>query len=90
MIILDNCAIHHVQEVVDMVEGVGAIVHFLPPYSPDLNPIEEAFSKVKSEMKNLGETTDITDTETILLMAFASITAQDCREWVSHCNIYNT
>ena len=89
VVILDNCAIHHTHEVVDMIEGVGAIIQFLPPYSPDLNPIEEAFSKVKSGMKNLGETVDITDTETILLMAFASITAQDCRGWVSHCNIYN-
>ena len=87
MIILDNCVIHHTHEVVDMIEGVGAIIQFLPPNSPDLNPIEEAFSKVKSEMKNLGETVDITDTENILLMAFASITAQDCRGWVSHCNI---
>ena len=66
VIILDNCAIHHTHEVVDMIEGVGAIIQFLPPYSPDLNPIEEAFSKVKSEMKNLGETVDITDTETII------------------------
>ena len=36
-----------------MIEKVGSIVQFLPPYSPDLNPIKEAFSKVKSEIKHL-------------------------------------
>ena len=39
---------HHIQETDSMIEGVGAIVHFC---SPDLNPIEECFSKVKSEIK---------------------------------------
>ena len=53
VVIMDNCSIHHVPETVSMIEEVGAMVHFLPPYSPDLNPIEEAFSKVKSEIKNL-------------------------------------
>ena len=46
VVIMDNCAIHHIREVVSMIEDVGALVHFLPPYSPDLNPIEEAFSKL--------------------------------------------
>ena len=85
---MDNCAIHHIDEVVAMIEDVGAMVQFLPPYSPDFNPIEEAFSKVKSEMKLLERTTDVSDTETILLTAFASITPQDCQGWVSHCKIY--
>ena len=45
VVIPDNCAIHHILEVWPMLEEVGVPVHFLPPYSPDLNPIEEAFSK---------------------------------------------
>ena len=56
VVVMDNCAVHHVQEIVAMIEQVGAIVHFLPPYSPDLNPIEEAFSKVKSELKHVEKT----------------------------------
>ena len=48
VIVMDNCSIHHVAPVVEMVHQLGALVHFLPPYSPDYNPIEEAFSKVKS------------------------------------------
>lgn len=64
------------------------LVHFLPPYSPDLNPIEEAFSKVKSELKyfDLDETYD---TEIALLASFNTITDTDCKGWVSHPGIYN-
>jgi len=43
---MDNCAIHLVSEVVQMIEEVGAMVHFLPPYCPDFIPIELAISKV--------------------------------------------
>ena len=50
VVVMDNCSVHHIEETVSMIEEVGALVHFLPPYSPDLNPIEECFSKVKSEI----------------------------------------
>ena len=47
VVILDNCSIHHVEGITEIIQEVhvGALVHFLPPYSPDYNPIEEAFSK---------------------------------------------
>ena len=48
VVILDNASIHHVEGVVDTIQQTGALVQFLPPYSPDLNAIEESFSKVKS------------------------------------------
>ena len=47
VVILDNASIHHVDQVVDLIENTGARLLFLPPYSPDLNPLEEVFSKVK-------------------------------------------
>jgi len=64
-----------------MMEGLGAIVQFLPPYSPDpdLNPIEEAFSKVKSQLKHLETTMDTSDIEVITLAAFTTITPEDCQ-----------
>ena len=71
-----------------MIEEVGAMVQFLPPYSPDLNPIEEAFSKVKSTIKSYERTMDTSDTETITLAAFASISESDCQGWINHCGIY--
>ena len=47
VVILDNASIHHVDGVVDLIENqVGAKLLFLPPYSPDLNPLEEIFSQV--------------------------------------------
>jgi len=70
-----NCAIHHTPEVVSMFEEVGTIVHFLPPYSPDLMPIEGLFGKVKQTLRSLEhDMEDITDLDTLLLAAFASIT----------------
>ena len=49
VVVLDNCSVHHMEGVVAMIEEAGAIVHFLPPYSPDFNPIEETFAKVKCD-----------------------------------------
>ena len=44
---MDNCFIHHLYDGIRLIYSVGALVLFLPPYSPDLMPIEECFSKVK-------------------------------------------
>ena len=46
VVIMDNCSVHHTNEVEKVLNDSGVIVHFLPPYSPDYNPIELAFSKV--------------------------------------------
>lgn len=51
VVVLDNLGAHKHQQVRDAIEGRGAEVVFLPPYSPDLNPIEECWSKVKSLLR---------------------------------------
>ena len=84
IVILDNASIHHVDGIVDLIESTGALAIFLPPYSPDLNPIEEAFSKLKSTLKANEELLQYLDTESLLLHAFTSITAEDCKNWISH------
>ena len=43
---MDNCSIHHVPEVIELIRSVGTIFVFLPPYSPDFTPIEEMFFKI--------------------------------------------
>ena len=48
VVVMDNCSVHHVNGVVEMIHSTGALLRFLPPYSPDLNPIELVFSKVKA------------------------------------------
>ena len=87
VVVLDNCSIHHVEETIRirMLQEVGAIVHFFPPYSPDLNPIEEAFSKVKATLKLLDQEADMgEDPEDLVLSAFSSITKEDCQSWIDH------
>ena len=77
---MDNCIIHHGDEVVKMIHEMGALVHFLPPYSPDY-AVEEAFSKVKSELKAMESEAQVLDLETLILAAFSFITPEDCQQW---------
>ena len=90
VIILDNAAIHHVEEIERLLQGVGVLIHFLPPYSPDFNPIELLFSKVKTTIKTLEQQMERSDTETVVLAAFAEITQEDCCNWIKQSGIYNT
>ena len=48
IVIMDNLSVHHAREVKDLLKQAGILVLYLPPYSPDLNPIEEMFSYVKT------------------------------------------
>lgn len=48
VLIMDNCAIHKLEVLREVVEAFGVLLVFLPPYSPDFNPIEESFSTCKS------------------------------------------
>jgi len=52
IVLMDNASVHHAQEVIDLIKDQAqAKVIFLPPYSPDLNPVEPVFSNVKGIMK---------------------------------------
>ena len=89
IVIMDNCSIHHVPGIKEMIEETGALLLFLPPYSPDFNPIEEAFSKVKSVLRKLDQEAEVfEDTEELVLAAFSTITPQDCQQWIRHAGIY--
>ena len=89
IVVMDNCSIHHVNEVVQSIEDVGALVIFLPPYSPDYNPIEELFSKIKYVLKRKETDMDhTTDLQTALFSCFMEVTNEDCCAWIDHCEIY--
>ena len=64
---------------------------FLPPYSPDFNPIEELFSKLKKTIKWFeGQLeNEEMDLETIMYSSFCQVTAEDCRGWIADSGIYN-
>ena len=51
VVVMDNASVYHYERVADIITGVGSIVRFLPPYSPELNPIENVFSKVKAFLR---------------------------------------
>ena len=87
VVILDNCSIHHAAQVSRVVQEVGTVLHYLPPYSPDFNPIELSFAKVKALLPSLEKVMPtVKDIETL---AFTAITEDDCNNWINECGIYN-
>ena len=83
--VMDNCSIHHVQEVKKLFDDAGILVFFLPPYSPDYNPIEEAFSAVKYYLKEHDEILQsVADPLPIVSSAFHSITPLKYKQWIVH------
>ena len=85
VLVMDNAAIHHVEVVTDLLTAAGILIRFLPPYSPDLNPIQEAFSKVKAYVKDNEIAYQSTQNPRLLVSsAFASITSHDCNQYIRH------
>jgi len=84
VVVLDGLGAHRTQKVRDLVEATGADLLFLPPYSPDLNPIEEAFSKVKGIVRKAGARTREALDEAVG-EALSAVTPQDAAGWFAHC-----
>ena len=84
IVVLDNLAAHHAARVRLAIEGRGAQVWFLPAYSPDLSPIEEAFSKLKGLLRRAGARTRDALTDAIRA-ALQAITPADVSGWYFHC-----
>jgi len=85
VVVMDNCSIHHIQPVKELAKQLGIVLLYLPPYSPDYNPLEEAFSYVKNYLRRHDELLQaIPDPTCVIKAAFDSITANHLRSWVSH------
>ena len=84
IVFMDNNPIHQLDDIEDAIEAAGAWVLFLPTYSPDLNPIENCWSKVKALLRTLKPRT-LPDVLDALAAAFASITLHDILGWFRHC-----
>ena len=84
IVVLDNLRSHKVPEVVAAIRSAGARAEFLPPYSPDLNPIEKMWSKVKGILRSLAARTSEKLDEAIRI-ALDSVTLQDAQGWASSC-----
>ena len=85
VVVMDNCSIHHTERVSEIISGVGAKLVFLPPYSPDLMPLEEVFAKVKGVLKNNDSGyLASSNPKLIVKLAFATITRSDCLGYIRH------
>jgi transposase len=83
IVIMDNLASHKVAGVREAIEGRGARLVYLPPYSPDLNPIEQAFAKLKALLRKIAARTvsKLWDALGELLDRF---TPQECANYLAH------
>ena len=78
--VMGNLSIHYVEEITDHFQQVAILLFFLPPYSPDLNPVEEAFSYAKYYLqKHYKLPQSIPDATIIVHQAFESITSKHCQ-----------
>ena len=84
MVVLDKLSAHKTNRVRDLVEATGARLVFLPGYSPDFNPIEHAWSKLKALLRKAGART-LRKLRNALRWALLEITSDDAHGWVSHC-----
>jgi transposase len=83
-IIMDNVAFHKVSRAAEIIKNTGAEIVYLPPYSPDLSPIELMWSKIKSILRKLAARTEETFHNAIKT-AFQSVQAVELAGWFKHC-----
>lgn len=84
IVIWDNLGVHKNQAVRQLIEAQGCQVRFLPPYSPDFSPIEQAFSKLKTALRQAGARSR-PDLEAAIAAGLATITPHDADAWFRHC-----
>jgi transposase len=84
VLVLDNLSVHKVRGVLDPLVLKGVKIVFLPVYSPDLNPIELAWSKVKTMLRKLKSKTE-GELQKALLSALKWVSAQDSLNYFKHC-----
>jgi transposase len=83
-VVWDNTTIHKGEEIKKAIKKAGARLINLPPYSPDFNPIENFWSKVKNTLRSLGARTYLALDEAIA-NAYSHVRLQDLHGWFTHC-----
>lgn len=84
LVVMDNLSAHQAKGVRDLIEGSGARLIYLPPYSPDLNPIEKCWSKIKTALRTAKARTREA-LEAALKAALLTITTEDAAGWFKCC-----
>jgi transposase len=89
VVVLDNLSSHKRARVRELIEGAGCAVLFLPPYSPDLNPIELAFAKLKALLRKAGRRT-VEGLWELLGQVLDAFSPEECRNYFRHCGYAGT
>jgi transposase len=84
IVVLDNLSAHKIATIRTVIEGRGARLFYLPPYSPDLAPIERAWSKIKTYLR-AAKARSREALELAIQQALTTITAADAHGWFTHC-----
>jgi transposase len=87
VVVLDGLGAHRTQRVTELVQARGADLVFLPSYSPEMNPIEEAFSKIKQLVRKVGARVREELVEAIG-RALAAVTPEDAAGWFAHAGYW--
>lgn len=83
IVVMDNLASHKVKGVKEAIEQAGATLRYLPAYSPDLNPIEQAFAKLKAALRKAAARTFDTLIEAIA-NTLDTFTPQECANYIAN------
>lgn len=84
VVVLDNLVVHKQPDVRTAIEQVGALVRFLPPYSPDFNPIELAFAKLKAFLR-AARPRSFEQVCDLIAIALELFTPDECAAYARHC-----
>lgn len=84
VVVMDNLSSHHCKGVREAIEATGATVLYLPPYAPELNPIEHTWSKLKALLRR-AEARTLRALAGALDVSSSEISHADLRGWYSHC-----
>ena len=87
IVTMDNLPVHYATIATNLIESVGAKVKFLPPYSPDLSPIELCWSKLKEIIRSAKART-IEALDEAITNAINAITDENALNWFQHCGLY--
>jgi len=84
IIVMDNLSSHKASEIGEMIQSIGAELWYLPPYSPDFNPVEKMWSKIKECLRKFkARCTE--ELYNAIRQALQDITAQDAKGWFDSC-----
>ena len=84
VVVLDNLIVHKQPEVRTAIEAAGAQLRFLPPYSPDFNPIEQAFAKLKAFMR-AARPRSFDQVVALMALAIPLFSPTECRNYIRNC-----